>query len=60
MEINDVGKINMELFDTMVKYTSSVVMSGFLGLDSLKEQLKGETIQNQIIKVTEMGVYDTK
>ena len=41
MEINDVGKFNMELFDTMVKYTSSVVMSGFLGLDSLKEQLKG-------------------
>ena len=60
MEINDIGKINMELFDTMVKYTSSVVMSGFLGLDSLKEQLKGDTIQNQIIKVTEMGVYYTK
>ena len=52
IEINEVGKIKMELFDTMVKYTSSVVMSGFLGLDSLKEQLKGETIQSQIIKVT--------
>ena len=39
-EEND-GKISFQLFEMMLKYTSSVVMSGFLGLDSMKEQLKG-------------------
>ena len=35
----------------MTKYTSSVVISGFLGTDSLKEQLKGESISDSIQKM---------
>lgn len=27
------------------KFTSSIIMAGFLGMDSMKEQLKDKTIQ---------------
>ena len=40
-EAENEGKISFQLFEMMLKYTSSVVMCGFLGLDSMKEQLKG-------------------
>jgi hypothetical protein len=29
----------------IAKYTSSIIMAGFLGMDSSKEQFKGKTIQ---------------
>jgi enamine deaminase RidA (YjgF/YER057c/UK114 family) len=40
----------------MVEFTSTVVMSGFLGLDSMKEKIRGNTIQNQILEASRMGV----
>ena len=40
-----------ELLKMMSKYTSSVVISGFLGTDSLKEKLKGESITDLIQKM---------
>ena len=40
----------------MVRYSSSVVMSGFMGIDSMKEQLKGETIQSQLLKLTDLSI----
>ena len=40
----------------MVRYSSSVVMSGFMGIDSMKEQLKGETIQSQLLKLSDMSL----
>jgi hypothetical protein len=31
-------------------------MTGFLGLDSMKDQLKGKTIQEEVIKVTDASI----
>jgi hypothetical protein len=31
-------------------------MSGFLGLDSMKEKLRGKTIQNRILNISKMGL----
>jgi hypothetical protein len=31
-------------------------MAGFLGLDSMKDQLKGKTIQEEVIKVTDASI----
>ena len=33
---NGENEIKVDMFEMMVKFTSSVVISGFLGLDSLK------------------------
>ena len=38
-------KIKISLYELIAKYTSSIIMTGFLGMDSMKEQLKGKTIQ---------------
>jgi cytochrome P450 len=40
----------------MVKFTSSVVISGFLGMESLKEQLKGQTTSDAILKLCSLAV----
>ena len=37
----------------MVKFTSSVVVVGFLGLDVLQEKLKGESIVDVMLKLME-------
>lgn len=31
-------------------------MSGFMGIDSMKEQLKGETIQSQLLKLSDLSL----
>jgi len=36
--------MKIDLIDLMILYTSSVVISGFLGMDALKEQLKGQPL----------------
>ena len=46
----------------MTKFTSSVVMSGFLGNDSLKEKIKGQSITESILKLSDWGfdaLYDS-
>jgi hypothetical protein len=40
----------------MVEFTSAVVMSGFLGADLMKEQLNDESIQKQILKLSDMSI----
>jgi len=40
----------------MVKFTSSVIVGGFLGFDALNEQLKGESIVDAVLKLMAMGV----
>jgi hypothetical protein len=37
----------------MVSYTSSVIIAGFLGLDAMREQLRGKPIQHQIFRLAE-------
>jgi hypothetical protein len=46
----------LKLNQLMLKYTSTVVMSGFLGMNSMKEQLKDESIQTQILRLSDMGM----
>ena len=52
---NSGGKANqqmrVDLLKMMTNFTSSVVLSGFLGTESLKEQLKGESITELIQKM---------
>jgi cytochrome P450 len=42
-------QLTVQFFELMVKYTSSVVMSGFLGIDSLKEMLHNVPIVEAIL-----------
>ena len=49
------GQFKVNLFDLLVMYNSQVVMSGFLGVDSLKEQLKGDPIVKATLKMTDMA-----
>jgi len=41
---NSEKTMKIDLIDLMILYTSSVVISGFLGMDALKEQLKGQPL----------------
>lgn len=50
------NKIKVDLFELMMEYTSSIVVSGFLGLDSLNEKLKGEPLANQIVRLASMAL----
>lgn len=40
----------------MVKFSSSIIVGSFLGFDALKEQLKGESIVEAVLKLVEKGV----
>ena len=53
---NGKNEIKVDLFKMMVKYTSSVVISGFLGLDCLQEQIKGETIPDALLRLVNLGI----
>ena len=41
--------------DMMIKFTSSVIISGFLGLDSLKEQRKGLDIPESVLQLFKLS-----
>lgn len=56
---NGERELKVDLFEMMVKFTSSVVISGFLGLDSLKEQIKGETIPDALLRLVNLGISTT-
>lgn len=42
--------------DIITKFTSSIVISGFLGMNSLKDKLKDEPVSNEILRLTNMAV----
>ena len=52
--------MKVDLTDMMVLYTSSVVISGFLGMDALKEKLKGQSIAAAHLKLIIMGMMTLK
>lgn len=39
----------------MVKFTSSVVVAGFLGVDVLNEKLKDKSIVDALLKLADLG-----
>lgn len=46
--------IKGDLFDLMVKFTSSVVAVSFLGLDILEERLRGESMVDIVLRLMSM------
>ena len=40
----------------MIEFTSSVVISGFLGVNSLKEKIKGKTLTEQVQRVSYLSM----
>lgn len=56
LQTNKQGKsvIKGDLFDLMVKFTSSVVAVSFLGLDILEERLRGESMVDIVLRLMSM------
>ena len=54
------NQFKVDLSDLMVKYTSSVIVSGFLGMDSLKEKLRDRPLAESILKATFMATDSLK
>lgn len=52
--------MKIDLFDMMVLYTSSVVISGFLGMEALKEKLNDQSIAQAHLNMINMGVMTIK
>lgn len=46
----------MELKKVLAKYTSSIVISGFLGMDSLKDKFKDEPVSDCIMRLTVLAL----
>lgn len=40
----------------MVKFSSSVIISGFLGMESLKDKLENESLPASILRMTDIGI----
>ena len=47
--------MKVNLFEMMVNFTSSVVVSGFLGLDAVKDKYKDKSIVDSLLKLAELG-----
>ena len=52
--------MKFDLLELIVNFTSSVVISGFLGMDALKEQLKGQSIATAHLKLITAGMLTIK
>lgn len=44
----------------MLKFTSEVITSGFLGLDSLKVDVKTESVTEKVLRVSHLSVHSFK
>ena len=46
----------MDLLELLTKYTSLIVITSFLGMKSLKEKVKDESITDLILRITQMAI----
>ena len=53
-------KIEMSLFQMMSKFTSLVILTGFIGMDSMEEQYKGEKIEELMLHLSNFGTQALK
>jgi cytochrome P450 len=53
-------ELNVKLLEVMVKYTSSIIISGFLGIDSLKEKLRGKSIVDRTLELSDLASESIK
>jgi hypothetical protein len=59
-EYREQKQFTVEFFELMVKYTSLVVISGFLGIDSIKEMLHDVPIVEAILELSNIGTEALK